>query len=263
MATEFLRLYRELCKQDIDKPVPDPTFLHERKVLLKKLGHKIGSSPDPVRIPKHHGKSARLKCHEAKLKAISSKSGDETKRLRELRESIRIANAAYEMNKELKMHLEANEPIPNKLYKELFGTSKPTGKSGTVEARGKSTGGVILPTIPRKPNLHSEDDDRMKSVNYWGPLEIERLNKIYWELELPPDLSRSKQKTEDNTRAARRQAWDNYYKTFAKRYQLFYPLRSEREVIKKVSEYLLTHRFKEPGENEYWGSVKRREDAFA
>ena len=160
MATEFLRLYRELSKQDIDKPVPDLTFLHERKVLLKKLGYKIGNSPDPVRIPKHHGKSARLKFNEAKLRAHSSNSGDETKKLLELRESIKVANEAYEMNKELKKHLEANEPIPNKLYKELFGSG--TVKSDTI-VRVKSSG-VILPTIPRMPTLRSEDDDRMKRI---------------------------------------------------------------------------------------------------
>lgn len=333
MATEFLRLYRDLTKQDIDKPIEDFSFGRERKLLLTKFGHTVGNSPERVRPCKNHGKTARLRQHEARQKAIMTKSGAEIERMRNLRETMSAMDQQYESNMELKALLEQGLPIPNKLYRKLFGvTGKAEGSDRDrigLKPRQKSL--RCLPTIPRKPTADVKDhtvelgrlskgcgnDGRDGSNHKWTKGEVVRLTAIYWELVIPQPLSElppsphkqsynQKQsqrgrpspygslsadtggdgrrshtqssfptihtsnfnstgtKTHQRSRpgssnatAELKLAWQNYYFTFAKRFQLFFPHRRTNDIIAKVQEFLKTHRFKEKGEREYWASPTR------
>jgi hypothetical protein len=308
MATEFLRLYRDLTKVNIDKPVEDTTFRKERKLVFTKFNHKVSSSPERIRPSKFHGKTARLRQHEARQKAILTKSGTEIERMRALRETMAEMDQQYESNLELKALLEQGKPIPNKLYRKLFGTGTKAEPGDALGLKPHKESRRCLPIIPRKPLANVKDDTlqlgrlsigcgdeggALGSANQWTREEIERLTSIYWEMVIPqplPVLAPSPCKPSPYGRggaasalpsvhstnfnatspvrtpprpgssdagAELQLAWKNYYSTFAKRFQLFYPRRRTVDVIAKVQEYLRTHRFKEPGERQYWASPER------
>jgi len=323
MATEFLRLYRDLTKQDIDKRVEDCAFRKERKSVFTKFGHKVSSSPERVRASKHHGKTARLRQHEAHQKALLTKSGAEIERIRTLRETMTAMDQQYESNLELKALLEQGQPIPNRLYRKLFGAtaagkSKEPSSDNALGIKPRTQSLRCLQTIPRKPAADVKDDasdvpmSRLRlgsgagagagagTVHKWTRDEMYRLNQIYWEMNIPqplPVLAQSPCKDHATTTGATDRlpsirstkfnsmnsynhggqdqarpgstnvngnasaelnlAWKNYYATFATRYQLFFPRRKTHDIIAKVQECLRAHRFKEPGEKQYWESPER------
>lgn len=285
MATEFLRLYRELTKQDIDALVPDLNFDKERRSVMKALGYRVGNSPERVRASKHHGKTARLRMEETRTKSLS---GEILQRERNLRERQRELDKSNELNSELQGLLLKNKHIPKKLWVKAYGNAD---TEPNIFEDMKTSQLIRSATVPRKPNACVFDSDHgkirkgaggfelHKSRNHWTPDEIERLNNVYWELELPPSFrnkkSQSKQQKKNNMNqslppifkggkcntvthiSAKQAAWDNYYRTFAKRFQLYFPHRNLREITAKVEELLSTNRFKQPGETEYWKTTKQ------
>jgi hypothetical protein len=202
MATEFLRLYRELTKQEVDTCVPDVLFNKERRSLLRSLGHNVGGSTVTVQTSKHHGKTARLRMDDARQKAVSGKSAEEVKLRREMKESLRRTNEAYELNMELQTLILGKKPIPKKLWNKLFGDEGSSSSGLDLESkRLNAKESIRTTTIPRPKaggatlvdtdgalRVGAGATDLVKSKNHWDRDEVQRLNTIYWEIALPPNL---------------------------------------------------------------------------
>ena len=252
---------------------------------MKALGYRVGNSPERIRASKHHGKTARKRSEEAKNNSLSS---GVLQRERTLRETIRKTDQSNELNNEMQSLLLENKPIPKKMWAKLYGNED---TAPNIFENMKTSQTFHSATVSRKPTASIFDSDHgtirkgagaselYKSRNHWTPDEMERLNKVYWEVELPPSFQNKKPKPKQQRKtnlsqtlppivksgksnvnasnvSAKQAAWDNYYHTFAKRCQLFFPQRKEREIVAKVEECISTSRFKQPGEAEYWTKTK-------
>jgi hypothetical protein len=236
MATEFSRLYRELCHSGPDDPIMDLQFTNERKKVLKALGYDIKSKSDNFRLSKHHGKGARRRQHEARLNAISSESDVARKKELAIRALSRKTTEVNELTTKIQGLLAENKFVSNNLwakYDKIYGEHTEKKSRPSNKPKAQST-----PTIPRTQSTIRFD----YSKNKWSKEERDKLNNIYWDLKKPS--------------AKNMAAWENYFLEFAAIFRIFYNERSESEVVQKVKDLYATRQFEEKGESEYWSKVQ-------
>lgn len=218
MATEFLRLYKELCKNDremIDTGMPrkhnevqeSAMYPSMRLSVLSELGYDTFQNiPAPVQPSRYHGKMAR---RLAKLKNTgdgdegSSKAKNrEPNAMREqalkrkllagiVAETTRISKVTAEIEKFSVL----GQPISDDLVFKLANETK----RRTVAAR-------VATLPPPKPVFTKREPFKLKSgsKNKWSNEEREKLNSLF--IENPPPST------------SQLTAWSLYYKNMA---QLF------------------------------------------
>lgn len=124
MATEFSRLYRELCHSGPNDSLKDIYFTRERKQVLKSLGYEIKSEPKKYEISKYHGKGPRRRIIEARLKAISSEVNQDHKKQLKIRELTRKTQEVNDLTEKIQTLLSENKYVSNHLwskYDQIYG----------------------------------------------------------------------------------------------------------------------------------------------
>jgi hypothetical protein len=251
MATQFSRLYRELCHSDPNGPAIDIHYTKERKGVLASLGHSVNIHKDvTVQLCKHHGKGARRRAPEAKLKAIGIEDSLRIKKEREIRQLSMKTNKVHELTNKIQRLLQADKFVSKNLwaqYDQIYGEagdSTPPPIAGRLLKSGANT----LPKMPKKEPEKKGVQKRTKSSvrvdfskNKWSRAERDKLNTIYWELKRPNSKSLA--------------LWNNYFMEFASIFCVYFSGRSIDSVIKKVKYMYSTRQFAEPGESAYWQSV--------
>lgn len=236
MATEFSRLYRELCHSGPNDHIHDLHFTRERKQVLKALGYDIKSKSDNFRRSKHHGKGARRRQLEARLAAISINADDARKKELAIRALSRKTSEVNELTNKIQGLLADNKFVSQNLwakYDKIYGVH--SEKKSDAVTRPKT---IATPAMPRSKSTIRFD----YSKNKWSKEEREKLNNIYWDLKKPSTKSVS--------------AWENYFLEFASIFRIFFHERSETEVVAKIKDLYATRQFDEKGENEYWSRVQ-------
>jgi hypothetical protein len=241
MATEFSRLYRELCHSFPHDLPQDIGYTRERKQVLKTLGYDVHINEPKIVVPaKHHGKAARRKIPEARLKAISVESHENFKNQRKIKAMTVKTQQVHELTSQIQGLMSQNKFVSKNLwskYDKIYGTSSHDDKIGDKKAD------VASPTrcaesFKRDSSVIRSDFSKYK----WTKSERDRLNVLYFELEKPANGSVG--------------AWDVYYEGFASRFLITFPHRDKQEVIEKIQEMYAVRHFKEKGEIEYWKSIK-------
>lgn len=244
MATQFSRLYRELCQTSPHDKARDVYFTRERKVLLADLGHKVQIKKDtPVQLCKHHGKAARRRSHEARLKAISVEDIEKAKKEREVRELSMRTNQVHELTSKIQSLIQNDKYVSKNLwakYDKIYGEAQASSQPDTTNRSTSKTSNKC--TEGKGSQKRSKLCVRMDySKNKWSKAERERLNIIYWELKRPATKSLA--------------LWDNYFLEFAHNFQVFFSGRSIDAIVRKVKHMYATRQFEEPGEKKFWKSV--------
>ena len=236
MATEFSRLYRELCHSGPNDPIYDIQFTKERKQVLRALGHDIKSQSKNLKIPKYHGKAARRRAHEARLQAISAEADIERRKEMEIRALSKRTNEVNELTNQIQSLMAQNKFVSKNLwakYHRIYGEHAEVSEPTKIPPLHPP----VAPTIPR-PAARTRST---YSENKWTKAEREKLNSIYWTLQKPGGHSMS--------------AWNNYFVDFATQFRIFYNKRSEKEVIAKIKDLYATRQFEEVGESKYWSGL--------
>ena len=265
MATEFLRLYNEMCKGDrkvIDtgpsKKSPKKKkeegngskintdifggYSNTRMSVMTRLGVEgmgeekfIRTMPNP-----HHGKAARRqaavmakKPKEESKSAADAQSGrdkaDARKKFNDLMvETERINKVA----KEIQQQLVKGENISNNLVMRLANEKK---KRVGVQKAKKLPPLTVKENFPRELSVIKRDF----SKNKWTVEERDRMNSLFHEIERPS--------------ANQLGAWGQYYKGFADRFRSTMPGRSEADVIQKLQCMILKRQMHNDKEKQFWG----------
>ena len=263
MATEFLRLYNEMCKGDrqvIDtglskKPKEKKgersrtkansdifgDYSNTRMSVMTRLGVEgmgeekfIRTKPNP-----HHGKAARRlaatmanKPREGSNGAAEAQKGrdkaDARKKFNELMiETDRINKVA----REIQQQLNTGQSISSNLVMKLANEKK---KRVGVPKPRKLPPLTHKETFPRELYVIKRD----YSKNKWTLEERERMNTLFHELEKPTTNLLG--------------AWEQYYKGFADRFRSTVPGRSEADVIEKLQGMILKRQMHDDKEKQFW-----------
>lgn len=253
MATEFSRLYRELCHSGPNDSIKDIYFTRERKQVLKSLGYNIKSEEQKYEISKYHGKGPRRRILEARLKAISSEVSDERKKQLKIRELSRKTQEVNDLTDKIQTLLSENKYVSAHLwskYDQIYGyeTTNNNNNNNTNNNNNKNTksknnsiktpSSTSLVTTQRPRSVIRTDYSKAK----WTKEERDRLNYLYNELKRPSGHTID--------------AWDVYYTEFASQFRVFFGHRSESEVIEKIKDMFANRQFTELGEDNYWQHVR-------
>lgn len=251
MATQFTRLYRELCNSDPNGPVNDIHFNKERKGVLASLGHAVNIHKDvSVQLCKHHGKGARRRGPAARLKAIGIEDSLKIKREREVRMLSMKTSKVHELTSKIQGLLQEDKFVSKNLwaqYDQIYGESQeevPATQKKSNNRGGKYSVKQIPKAIPEKKGVQKRTKSSIRidySKNKWTKPERDKLTTIYWELKRPSTKSIA--------------LWNNYFLEFAHIFHVYFSARSIDSIIEKVR-YMFDNRlFAEPGESTYWKSV--------
>ena len=259
MATEFLRLYKDLCRGDqkkVDSGLPprapdsdgDAMYENLRLQVMTTLGFDVGlAAPTRVLPPKYHGKAAR-RAKEVKnitgelASTVSSrKKGDtlETAKRKAFLDAMIETDRINKVAKEIESLTSQGKPIPNTLVLKLANEKKTRGAVNVVDRNV-----VVLPplsTAPRELSVIRKDQSRHK----WSQQEIEKVQSLFEEVPKPSATNQL-------------DAWQYYYKTLAVRFRSLYGGRGEREVIEKMQFLVLKRQLKEAGERDFWDMQSRK-----
>lgn len=254
MATEFLRLYKELCKEEreemdsgkVKKLTSSSSstalmYPSTRLSVMSELGYDVGlEAPIRVKPMKYHGKMARrsielrIKLLEENPAAKKEKLNPnanrdraaEKKKLHDIMlETERINKVAQEIEK----LTTAGKPIGEELIRKLANDKKNRSAAYAIKKLPP-----ISSTSKREISLYRKDLSKHK----WTLEERDKLNSLFQELEKPSSIHL--------------QAWNLYYKNFSNRFRSLFTNRSETEVIEKLQGMILMRQMREPGEEKFW-----------
>lgn len=248
MATQFSRLYRELCHSSPSDQAHDIYFTKERKGVLATLGHAVNVHKDvPVQLCKHHGKGARRRAPAAKLKAIGIEDSLKTKREREIRQLSLKTSKVHALTNKIQGLLQDEKFVSKNLwaqYDQIYGESGDVPPAFDI-SRAKTLPQLQLTkAVPEKKGVQKRTKSVVRmdfSQNKWSRAERDKLNSIYWELKRPATKSLA--------------LWNNYFLEFASIFHVYFSERSVDSIVQKVKYMFSTRQFAEPGENVYWQSL--------
>jgi hypothetical protein len=275
MATEFLRLYRELGRYDIHHPPDDIEYEKDRKYIFNKLGHDVGDIRQAVKAPKYHGRMARRRLREKLNDGLNIDRKLEFERTKQL---LKITTQNNEV-RELLSVIDQNKQNPSKVndavwnkYETLFPKNeiKDTAPPPNTQVMLKDTSLQdlrsskdmrqssqtlksilppmrvshrknipLVPTIKRSVTVIRKDFTQYK----WTKEERNRLNALYWDVNKPLM----------NTN----EAWNDYVQQFAARFKEYYPSKETDDIIEKLRQFIKFRSMKEPGEKEFWGKISK------
>lgn len=243
MATEFSRLYRELCHSGPNDSLKDIYFTRERKQVLKSLGYDIKSEPQKYQISKYHGKGPRRRIIEARLKAISSEVSEERKKQLKIRELTRKTQEVNDLTEKIQTLLSENKYVSNHLwakYDQIYGyeTTNNNNNNNNKISKNQTKSKTVTITTQRPRSIIKTDYSKSK----WTKEERDRLNYLYNEIKRPSGHTID--------------AWEVYYSEFASQFRIFFNHRSESEVIEKIKDMYANRQFTELGEENYWQNVR-------
>ena len=229
-------------------------FFDERIEVMRMCGLGPGTKGSsgknekkgPLRAPrnKHHGKEARYRAPEARLKALKQDNSKTAIKRLEIARAVNEVTKSFEVSKQLGTFVKEKKPFPQRLLRELLGKS----------AMRPSKDTTLSPLIKRKPvdfgpepkiNVRKEEvriTTQMESK--WQREERDYLNMLYEELERPTAKVPS--------------LWEIYYRNFYERFRPFYPHRSYKEVREKLIEMINKRQFKTTEERRFWDGVQER-----
>ncbi len=253
----FGKLYRELCNNhpvgNLTKTTDNVNYFDERIEVMRMIGLGPGSKgasssskKGPMRAPRnrHHGKEARYRAPEARLKALKEDNGVTAVKRLEIARAVNEVTKSFEVSKQLGTFVKEKKPFPQKLLRELLGKKAMRG--------GKDA--PLSPIIKRKPvdfgpepriTVGKEPVKVMTVMeSKWQKDERDYLNMLYEELERPTAKVPS--------------LWNIYYRSMYERFRPFYPRRTYKEVREKVVEMIKKRQFKTTVEKEFWDNVSDR-----
>ena len=149
----FGKLYRELCNNhpvgNLTKTTDNVNFFDERIEVMRMCGLGPGSKgasssskKGPVRAPRnrHHGKEARYRAPEARLKALKEDNGVTAVKRLEIARAVNEVTKSFEVSKQLGTFVKEKKPFPQKLLRELLGKKAMRGGSRLTQKgkRGES-----------------------------------------------------------------------------------------------------------------------------
>lgn len=250
----FGKLYRELCNDSLSKPSTDTDYFEQRVEVMRMigLGNTSGKKMQPKRVQgnKYHGKEARYRQSEARLKAIGQDSATvATKRLAVAR-AVNEVQKNFEVSKKLGTFVKNKKPFPPSLMRELLGKDATRKPQVTLSPLSKKKPVDFGPSpkvnVPKLPVLMTE-----KEKYKWHKEERDYLNKLYEEME--------------GERPKRRvpELWDIYYRNMYERFKPFYPHRTRSEVEAKIGEMISKRQFVSTKEKGYWEVVGAKGPAVA
>ena len=151
----FGKLYRELCNNhplgDLTKTNDKIDYFDERMEVMHMCGlgpNKKGAVPSsskkgPLRAPrnKHHGKEARYRAHDARLKALKEDNSTTAVKRLEIARAVNEVTKTFEVSKQLGSFVKEKKPFPQRLLRELLGKKAMRG--------GKDV--TLSPISKRKP----------------------------------------------------------------------------------------------------------------
>lgn len=253
MSSGFGKLYRELCSNhpvgNLTKTTDAVDFFDERIEVMRMCGLGPGSKGSsvkkgPVRAPrnKHHGKEARYRAPEARLKALKEDNSTKAIKRLEIARAVNEVTKSFEVSKQLGTFVKEKKPFPQKLLRELL------GKKAMRPSKDKT----LSPLIKRKlvdfgpePKINVRKEEvtiKAPMDTKWEKEERDYLNMLYEELERPTAKVAS--------------LWNIYYRNFYERFRPFYPNRSYKEVREKLVEMIKKRQFKTTVERQFWDNVQ-------
>ena len=252
----FGKLYRELCNDSLSKPSTDTDYFDQRVEVMRMIG--LGGSgtggkkvqPRRVRGSKYHGKEARYRQGEARLKAISQDNATvATKRLAVAR-AVNEVQKNFEVSKKLGTFVKNKQAFPPSLMRELLGrdaTRKPNVALSPLSKRKPvDFGPSPKVTMAKLPVFVTE-----KEKNKWHKEERDYLNKLYEEME------------QDRPTKKVPELWDIYYRNMYERFKPFYPTRTRPEVESKINDMITKRQFVSTKEKDFWETVGKTGPAAA
>ena len=230
----FGKLYRELCNDSLTKPSTDTDYFEQRVEVMRMIG--IGNTsgkkvqPNRVRGNKYHGKEARYRQPEARLKAIGQDSATvATKRLAVAR-AVNEVQKNFEVSKKLGSFVKNKKPFPPSLMRELLGKDATRKPQVTLSPLSKKKPVDFGPSpkvnVPKLPVTVTE-----KEKYKWHREERDYLNKLYEEME------------KDRPSASVPELWDIFYRNMYERFKAFYSHRTRSEVEAKIKEMIAKRQF--------------------
>lgn len=239
MATEFSRLYRELCHVDPHASNTDVKYLRERKSVLKTLGYEVDVTEPLLAVPlKFHGKAARRRAKEIHLNAVSVEASKETKYKREMKSLSVKTQQINELTTKIQGLMSENKYVSPHLwskYDKIYGAISENKHNSNAPS---SPTRQITKTIPRPAAIIRRDFSKHK----WTKAEREKMNELYLHLLKPL--------------ASTLGAWDVYFDQFSSKFQLFFPQHSKEDIIDQIKTQFSLRQFKERGEEKYWEGVR-------
>jgi hypothetical protein len=251
MATEFLRLYKELCretKESIDSGIKIKSseddishvqmYPSTRLSVFNQLGYNVGDiNPKRIQPLKYHGKMAR---RLAEIKLTNNKSSNQIEKANS--ESTREKAIKKKQLNDIFIETERINKIASEIQK-LTTEGKSIGNDLVLKLANDSksrTAAVKLKKLP--PISYTQKREIFISVNTssnkWTIEEREKLNQLYHEIEKPTTNYL--------------ESWNLYYKNIADRFVGLYPKRKHSDVVEKIIIMITSRQMKEKGEIEYW-----------
>lgn len=256
MATEFLRLYKELCagtrvetdsgamvKQSRSQGNEGDMYPAVRLSVMAQLGFDVGlACPIRTQPSKHHGKQAR---RSKEIKAMISGPGgnsstknvtstrDEAAKKKHLNDIMQETERINKVAREIEAMTTLGKPINNDLVLKLANETKKRTAANIVNRFGKLPP-LSTVTTAREPSVIRKDF----SGNKWSQEELEKMNSLFHEIPKPSTKHLD--------------AWYHYYKNLAARFRSLYGHRSEQSVIEKFQCVILKRQLKESGERTFW-----------
>lgn len=241
--SQFGKLYRELCNDSLSKPSTDTDYLEQRLEVMRMVGvgDKSGKKVQPKRVRgnKNHGREARFRAPEARLKAIGEDNATTAIKRLAVARAVNEVQKSFEVSKKLGTFVKNKKPFPPSLMRELLGREATRKGQVTLSPLSKKKPVDFGPspkiTVAKLPVTVSEKDK-----NKWHKEERDYLNKLYEEM----DESRPTKKVPA--------LWDIYYRNMYERFRPFYPHRTRDEVEKKIVEMISKRQFVSTKEKNYW-----------
>ncbi len=231
----------------------DFNFERDRKDIMKQLGmlgpvvKKKGGIH--VELNKHHGKKARALENGAHQDALHQDNKATAARRLEVQALVHEVASKQAISKELAKYVQAKEPIPPRLLRELTGvklTGKKTQTLPPLQSKGKSGSKADSGYVP-PPTDHNHQGRQITTLhsqcsNKWPAEERSFLVQLYRELEKPT--------------GAQVALWKIYYDRLADRFRSLYPHRQSRAIIEKLHEMIAKKQFHDEKEVAHWQSLQ-------
>jgi hypothetical protein len=253
MTSNFNVLWGELKKLTPMTVARDFNFERDRKDIMKQLG-MLGPVVKKkgvihVELNKHHGKKARALENGAHQDALHQDNKTSAARRLEVQALVHEVASKQAISKELAKYVQAQEPIPSRLLRELTGAKLAGKKTQTLPPlHGKGRSGLKADTgyVP-PPTDHNHQGRQVTALhsqcsNKWPVEERNFLVQLYRELDKPT-----------NAQVA---LWKIYYDRLADRFRSLYPHRQSRAIIEKLHEMIAKKQFHDEKEVAHWQSLQ-------
>jgi hypothetical protein len=162
-STDFNKLYKELCRTDINRKVHDIDFEREREELFFSLGHNVQRAhTEKIQRSKHHGKNVRRAVAEHQFNDIKEKHVNELRFKEELvkKKSLQTqrekADRLTAITSEMHEYMERGEQIPDSLIKKLDRLSRTEDKLKFLQER---EGGAVVKTTSRRQQQQQQQQE--------------------------------------------------------------------------------------------------------